>query len=202
MDAKLQSFLDKAEIVEVVQTERAARDSASWTTMLNTFHDDSIVDISWFLGSGAEFVAASRRLYESGRHSAHQMGPTLVSLNGRRALAQTSCAVCVRMRLDGVEVEVTAHSRLHERLEQRDGAWRLSRMGIVYVRDQLSLVNPAERVEIDAARLAAYRPSYKFLSYFLALTGETPRADLPGIDRPETVQPLIERDGTWLRTGR
>ncbi|BDB28671.1 nuclear transport factor 2 family protein (plasmid) [Cupriavidus sp. P-10] len=198
MQDRLQAMLDKCEIAEVVQTERAARDQAQWTRMLDTYHPDSVVDLSWFFGSGPEFVAASQRLFEAGRHSAHQMGPTLVTLRGDRALAHTPCAVAVRTRLDGVEVDVTTHSRLHERMERRDGAWRIARMGIVYLRDGMTVVNPCERVEIDAAMLATYRPTYRFLSYLLAQAGQQPRLDLPGIDRPETVRPLLDRDEAWL----
>ncbi|HZZ02655.1 nuclear transport factor 2 family protein [Paraburkholderia sp.] len=201
MDKELQQLLDKSEINEVVQKERAFRDQARWDEMQAAFHDDSVVDLSWFKGSGPEFVASSRRLYEAGRHSAHQMGPTLVSLIGSRALASTSCAVCLRTRLSGVEVELTAHSRLYERLEKRDGEWRIARMGIVYLRDLLIPVNPAERVEIDNARLSAFRSSYRFLSYLLAETGVAPRDDLPGEDRPETVKPMLDADLRWLEAG-
>ncbi|WP_019450550.1 nuclear transport factor 2 family protein [Cupriavidus sp. BIS7] len=198
MQERLQAMLDKAEIAEVVQAERAARDQAQWVRMLETYHADAVVDLSWFHGSGREFVAASRRLFEAGRHSAHQMGPTLVTLRDDRALAHTPCAVTARMHLDGVEVEVTAHSRLHERVERRDGVWRIAHMGIVYLRDALAVLNPSERVVLDAGQLAAYRPSYRFLSYLLAHVGQRPRPDLPGIDQPETVQPLLDRDDAWL----
>lgn len=198
MQDRLQAMLDKAGIAEVVQTERAARDQAQWARMLDTYHADSVVDLSWFHGSGPEFVAASRRMFEAGRHSAHQMGATLVTLRGDRALAHTPCAVTARTHLDGVEVEVTTHSRLHERAERRDGVWRIARMGIIYLRDGLAVVNPSERVALDAAKLAAYRPTYRFLSYLLAHVGQQPRLDLPGIDRPETVQPLLDSDDAWL----
>lgn len=198
MQDRLQAMLDKAEIAEVVQTERAARDQAQWARMLDTYHPDAVVDLSWFHGSGPDFVAASQRQFESGRHSAHQMGPTLVTLQGDRALAHTPCAVTARTHLDGVEVEVITHSRLHERVQRRDGAWRIARKGIVYLRDALAVVNPSERVAVDAQRLAAYRPSYRFLSYLLAHVGQPPRLDLPGIDQPETIQPLIDSDNAWL----
>ncbi|RZT36856.1 nuclear transport factor 2 family protein [Cupriavidus agavae] len=198
MQDRMLAVLDKAEITEVVQTERAARDQAQWTRMLETYHADALVDVSWFHGSGAEFVAASQRMYDAGRHSAHLMGPTLVRLRGDRALAHTPCAVTARMHLDGVEVEVTTHARLHERVERRSGVWRIARMGIVYLRDGLVVVNPSERVVLDAAQLAAYRPSYRFLSYLLAHAGQRPRPDLPGADRPETVQPLVDSDDAWL----
>jgi hypothetical protein len=201
MDKDLQWLLDRTEINDVVQQERAFRDQARWDEMRAAYHDDSIVDLSWFKGSGAEFVDASRRLYESGRHSAHQMGPTLVTLNGSRALAMTGCAVCLRTQLSGIEVELTAHSRLYERLEKRERVWRLSRMGIVYLRDLLIPVSPAYRVDIDEARLSKYRPSYRFLSYLLAETKVEPRDDLPGDDRPETVKPLLDADAHWLQTG-
>ncbi|WP_420992968.1 nuclear transport factor 2 family protein [Cupriavidus sp. 30B13] len=198
MEEKLERLLDKAEIVDIVQTERAARDQAQWDLMLRMYHDDAVVSLSWFTGSGPEFVAASRRMLESGGHSAHQMGPTLVTQNGSRALAQTTCAVSIRTRLRSVEVEVTAHSRLHQRLEKRGGQWRISRLSIVYLRDMLSLVNPADSVEIDAARLARHRPSYRFLAYLLEENGEQPSADLAGSDRPETVRPLLDADDAWL----
>lgn len=202
MQDRLQLLIDKAEIVEVVQSERAARDQSQWDKMRAAYHDDSIVDLSWFIGSGPEFVIASRRRFlDTKRHSAHIMGSTLVSVKGSRALAQTTCAVCVRTLLHGVEVEITAHSRLHERLEKRDGIWRLSRLGIVYLRDILSLVNPASKLEIDNTRLATYRLSYRYLSYFLALTGASPRMDLPGVDQPETVEPLLTADEAWLAGG-
>lgn len=202
METKLQQLIDKAEINEVVQRERAYRDQARWDDMRTMYHEDAVVDLSWFKGSGWEFVAASRRLYEAGRHSAHQMGPTLVSLNGTRALAMTGCAVCLRTHRDGVELELTAHSRLHERLEKRDGEWRLSRMGIVYLRDLLIPVSPVQRVTIDETRLARYRSSYRFLSYLLEQTGVAPRDDLPGEDRPETVEPLLAADECWLQEAR
>lgn len=201
MQERLQAMLqmlDKAEITEVVQTERAARDQAQWSRMFDTYHLDSVVDVSWFHGSGPDFVAASRRLYEAGRHSAHQMGPTLVTLNGDRALAQTPCAVVVRAQLGGTEVEVTTHARLHECVERRAGGWRIARMGIVYLRDGLAVVNPSARIELDTAKLATFRPAYRFLSYLLADIGQQPRLDLPGADRPDTVQPLIDGEQAWL----
>ncbi|GJG94257.1 nuclear transport factor 2 family protein [Cupriavidus pauculus] len=201
MQERLQAMLemlDKAEIAEIVQTERAARDQAQWARMFNTYHLDAEVGVSWFQGSGPDFVAASRRMYEAGHHSAHQMGPTLVTLNGDRALAHTPCAVVARTRLQGVEVEVTTHARLHERMVRRAGAWRIARMGIVYLRDGLVVVNPSERVALDVARLADFRATYRFLSYLLAEIGQQPRLDLPGTDRPETVQPLLDSDDAWL----
>lgn len=198
MQDRLQVMLDKAEISEIVQAERGARDQAQWARMLDTYHADAVVDLSWFHGSAPDFVAASRRMFEAGRHSAHLMGPTLVTLRGDRALAHTPCAVTARTHLDGVEVEVTTHSRLHEHVERRDGVWRIRRLGIVYLRDGLAVVNPSERVVLDAAKLAAYRPTYRFLSYLLAHAGQQPRPDLPGIDRPQTVKPLLDNDDAWL----
>jgi hypothetical protein len=198
MQDRLLAMLDKFEIAEVVQTERAARDQAQWERMLATYHQDSVVDLSWFHGSGPDFVHASRRTYDAGRRSAHEMGPTLVTLRGDRALAHTPCAVTARTRFDGVEVEVVTHSRLHQRMLRRDGQWRIARLGIVYLRDSLAVVNPSERIHLDADALAAYRPSYRFLSYVLKQAGEQPRPDLPGTDVPETVQPLLDRDNAWL----
>lgn len=193
--------VDKVLVAEVVQTERAARDQAQWDRMLACFHPDSRVEISWFQGTGPEFVAASERNYAAGSRSMHQMGPTLARVRGDRALAETGCAILVRGVVAGVAASVTSHSRLHERLERRNGEWRLSAMRIVYQQDLMTPLDPSERLALDRGRLGAYRPSYRFLSYLLAERGNTPSPDLAGSDRPEAVAALLAEEDAWLAEG-
>lgn len=199
--AALQEQLDKALITEVVQTERAARDQAQWDRMLACFHPDSRVEISWFQGAGPQFVAASEQAYAAGARSLHQMGPTLARARGDRGLAETGCAILLQGAVGGVKVIVTSHSRLHERLERRDGQWRLSGLRIVYQHDIMAPLDPSDRLALDADRLGAYRASYRFLSYLLAESGEAPSPVLAGADRPETVAALLKAEDAWLGRG-
>lgn len=192
------SQLDKLAVAEVVQTERAARDQGQWERMAACFHPDSVVSISWIETSGPEFVAASQRAFASGMRHLHQMAPTLVTLNGDRALAESGAAILLGGRVGGVEVMVTSHARMHARVERSEGVWKIVRLGAVYFEDEMRARIPGETLPLDAARLAAYRPSLRFLSYLLEEGGKTPRADLAGIDRPERVEAFLAAEQAWL----
>ncbi len=190
--------LDKLAVAEVVQTERAARDQGQWARMAACFHPDSIVSISWIETSGPDFVAASEKAFAAGMRHLHQMAPTLVTLNGDRALAESGAAILLGGRISDVEVMVTSHARMHARVERRDGAWKIVRLGAVYFEDAMAARVPGETPELDAARLAGYRPSLRFLSYLLEESGKTPRADLAGIDRPDLIDAMLGADQAWL----
>ena len=190
--------LDKLAVAEVVQTERAARDQGQWARMAACYHPDSVVSISWIETSGPEFVAASERAFAAGMRHLHQMAPTLVTLNGDRALAESGAAILLGGRIGAVEVMVTSHARMHARVERRGGAWRIVRLGAVYFEDEMRARVPGEVPALDAARLAGYRPSLRFLSYLLEEGGKTPRADLAGIDRPELVEAFLNAEQVWL----
>ncbi len=197
MDAELRAYLDKAAVAEVVQTERAARDAGEWTRMGDCYHPDSLVSISWIEASGLEFVEASRRAFAEGVRHLHQMA-SLVTLNRNRALAQTGCAILLAGWAGEVEVNVTSHARLYARAERREGRWRLSGFRAMYFQDALAAKNPAEIPHLDPARLASYRPSYRFLSYVIEEAGKTARHDLAGVDRPDLVEALRTGEEAWL----
>lgn len=190
--------LDKLAVAEVVQTERAARDQGQWARMAACFHPDSVVSISWIETSGADFVAASEKAFASGMRHLHQMAPTLVTLNGDRALAESGAAILLGGRIDRVEVMVTSHARMHARVERRDGMWKIVRLGAVYFEDAMAARIPGETPVLHAARLAGYRPSLRFLSYLLEEGGKTPRTDLAGIDRPDLIEAMLGADQAWL----
>ncbi len=198
MDAELRAFIDKAAVAEVVQTERAARDAGQWERMADCYHPDSLVSISWIEASGPEFVEASRRAFAEGVRHLHQMAPSLVRLNGERALAQTGCAILLSGRVGEVEANVTSHARLFARAEKREGQWRLSGFRALYFQDALAPQDPSQTPRLDPERLAAYRPSYRFLSYVIEEAGKTARLDLAGIDRPDLVEALHASEAAWL----
>jgi len=191
--------LDKLAVAEVVQTERAARDQGQWARMAACYHPDSVVSISWIETSGPEFVTASEKAFAAGLRHLHQMAPTLVTLNGDRALAESGAAILLGGRIGAIEVMVTSHARMHARVERRDGVWRIARLAAVYFEDAMAARIPGETPVLDAARLAGYRPSLRFLSYLLEEGGKTPRADLAGIDRPDLVEAILGGEQQWLR---
>ncbi|MER6346527.1 nuclear transport factor 2 family protein [Streptomyces sp. NPDC001595] len=192
------------EIETVVLTERWARDMARWDVMAEQFHPDSLVDISWIRTSGPEFVRLSRQSFEAGGRSCHVLSPVLIHVNGDRATADTGVVIAGRIGVGGVDVNLTAYSRIVERLERRGKDWRISELKCVYQFDHLTPVNPDETVDLDPDRLARYRPSYSALSYWVEETrgAAAVRHDLPGVDRPESIGDLYAANSAWLARGR
>ncbi len=187
---------DRAAVIDLVQTERAARDQGQWDRMAACYHADSTVSISWIETTGADFVAASRAAFANGIRHLHRMSPTLVTLNGDRALAETGCVILLPGRIAGMAVTVSADARLFARAEKR-GVWRLSRLAGLYLTDSWQFETGA-LPQIDNARLASYRPPYRHLSYLLAESGKQARADLPGLDRPDLCDTLYRNEAAWL----
>ena len=53
------SAMDHIEVANVLLTERWARDMAQWDEMRAMYHPDATVSISWFKGTGEEFINGS-----------------------------------------------------------------------------------------------------------------------------------------------
>ncbi|MFO1014617.1 MAG: nuclear transport factor 2 family protein [Caulobacteraceae bacterium] len=198
MDPEVKSLLDKAAIAELVQTERAARDQGQWDRMAACYWPKSVVSISWINTSGPEFVEASKKAFAEGVRHIHHMAPTLVTLKGDRALAETGCEILLGGKIGGVAVSVTSQARLHCRVERRNGAWKLISLTAAYFGDAMAAKNPREIPPLDSAQLASYRETYRFLAYLLAQSGKAARPDLAGIDRPDLMKRLHDAEAAWL----
>jgi len=195
-------LLDQLAVAELVRCERDARDHGRWEEMASSYAPDSVVHISWFHGSGADFVAGSREIAASGLTGRHRLWPSLVRCNGDRAIAETDMAVELRRVVGGVEVDNTAYARLLTRARRTGDGWRIVRFESIYQRDSLVPVVPGTAPEIRPEDLARYRPSYRFLSYLMALDGHELAQDLPGDDKPELVQAVRDSARQWLETRR
>jgi hypothetical protein len=196
MSGALADLADRAAIIDLVQTERAARDQGQWDRLAACYHADSTVSISWIETTGPDFVTASKAAFANGIRHLHRMSPSIVTLNGDRALAETGCVILLPGKIAGVQVTVTADARLFVRAEKR-GVWRITRLAGLYLTDSWAF-EPGLTPTIDQARLAAYRPPYAHLSYLLAETGKQARSDLPGLDRPDLCDALYRAEGAWL----
>lgn len=187
---------DRAAVTDLVQTERAARDQAQWDRLAACYHPGSTVSISWIETSGADFVAASKAAFAAGIRHLHRMSPSIVTLNGDRALAETGCVILLPGVIGGAPVTVTADARLFVRAEKR-GVWRISRLAALYLADAWAF-EPGVIPQIDRDRLASYRAPYRHLSYLLHESGKQARPELPGLDRPDLCEALYRGEGAWL----
>ena len=198
--------LNRLEIAEVILRERAARDLAFWEEMASYYHPESEIEVSWFRGSGAEFVERTKLQYEATRRRSdemdrlnfHEMGAAVVSVRNDRAIAETACTLHSFFPLDGVACKNTAFVRLLWRAQRLNGQWLIAGLRCVYLRDHITACNPSEVPAIDQTELDRYRVSYRFTSYHLSRLGLNPKDDLPGADRPETVVALRRAEQAWL----
>ena len=201
-----EGLLDRLAIAEIIQQERAARDFAVWSEMASYYHPDSSVEVSWFKGSGQEFVERTRKQYERAQQQSdhaerihfHEMGSAVVTLNGARAIAETACTLHSFFPLDGIACKNTAFVRLMWRAQRLDGRWLIAGLRCLYIRDLISPCNPGQTPHLDQAELDRYRVSYRFTCHHLARLGLDPKDDLPGVDRPETMVALRQGERAWL----
>jgi SnoaL-like domain len=180
---------DRIAIYELVQRERSARDLERWDEMAAYYNVDSDVDISWFRGTGAAFVAASKKMVTTSLRSFHEMGPTVVTIKENRALAETGCAIHLIGNVGDIEVDVTGQARMYSRVERKSDEWLLSGLRVLYISDCMVPLDPTRSPKLDPARL---------IQYLLGENGHTSRTDLPGTDQRESVEALWKAEEQWL----
>ena len=193
-------------IAEMIQRERAARDFALWSEMASYYHPKSSVEVSWFKGSGQEFVERTRSQSDKAQQQSdhaerihfHEMGSAVVTLNRSKAIAETACTLHSFFPLDGIACKNTAFVRLMWRAQMLEGRWLIAGLRCLYIRDLISPCNPGQVPHLDPAELDRYRVSYRFTCHHLAQLGLEPKDDLPGVDRPETVVALRKGERDWL----
>lgn len=196
-------LLARLAAIEAVHRERASRDEADWATFAALFEPDATVEVSWFRGGGAEFVRLSRAQSEAGFQTLHHITTARALVNGDHALVRAACIITTIRPLvvGGIDVSISADTRLHYRLRWRDGSWRVVGLVAVYLKDSVVPRIPGQSIEFDRARLAQGRESYRYLTYLMAERGVAVSQDLPGIDRPESLQRVLAADEAWLAAG-
>jgi hypothetical protein len=188
---------DISAITQLILRERTSRDTADWETMRDCFHPDSKVKLSWFDGSGPDFVEGSIDMANRGMFAKHRLAPILVDLAGDRAVASLTAIIDIPRVIDGVDLILSAHGRFIYRAERRDDVWRIFSFDCIYTRDELTPAVLGQSISIDPAEVKGFRPSYRNLTWCLMKTGYEVDQDLPGDDRPETVQKLMKAIDDW-----
>lgn len=190
---------DTTAVTQLVLRERQGRDRGWWDQMAACYGPESSVFVSWFRGSGADFVATSRTRTAGGTNPLHRLSPPVVQSRGRRAVAEVPAAIEFRTTLDGVEVDHVAYTRLLYRVESHESTWLVRDLTAIYERDTLAPTVPGQTVTLDPELLAGTRSSYRYLSYLTRLRSGTPRDDLYGDDQPGPVEQLYVSAFEWMR---
>jgi hypothetical protein len=141
----MQQMLDEYAVRSVRQRWAFARDHGEWETMRACFHPDATVRVLWYSGPVAGFLDETIKSFaerEPGGGSKHWFGNSRVWVKGDRALLETDAQVLGRNRTGGYLFDFTLFIRLYDRIERRQGEWRILRMDAIYDRDRLDPVIP------------------------------------------------------------
>lgn len=191
----LQDVIDRANVKELLEFERFSRDNGLWDAMDECYAPDSRVDISWFQGTGHEFVEATKKLEG---FAPHKIYTTELWTNGDRAVAIMLITLHMRQDIDGYPVDLLTDSKLVFRTQRIDGRWYIVAFDVIYEKDSLVPVFPNARINIPAEETAKYRPSYGGMIYLRKKAGLPISENLPGIDRPDLVEKLYRTVDDWL----
>lgn len=185
-------------VSQLILHERQGRDRGWWHQMHDTFASDAQVRLSWFRGSGADFVAESRKMTDRGDISVHRLSPATVHIHGDRAFVEISTGIEMRAEVNGVLADLVSYARLLYRAEKRDGSWKIISLDPIYERDTLAPAVPGADLRIDPQHLEHFRTPYQMLAYHLSERGYSINDDLYGDDRPEEAKKVYADIWRWL----
>jgi hypothetical protein len=143
------------------------RDLGEWDRLRNLFHPDATIEITWFAGKAGDFVDGSMKMGASDFKSKHVITSPVVTFNSGKAIAETNAIVVGDNAVLGVGCE--AHARFYDRVEKRDGVWRIVDRQAIY--DVCTFTFPTGFVELDQRAVQKYPREYAALAYLLEKSG-------------------------------
>ena len=191
---------DRLAIRELVENWVVWRDAGDWERFQTVWHSDGRMMATWFQGPAEDFIRVSREGLARGVSILHFLGGMSADVAGDRAVAQTKMTISQRALVHEVLCDVVCTGRFYDFVERRDGRWGIVLRQPIYEKDRMDPVDPAARLDLDAATLARFPAGYRHLAYLQAGLGYDVKADMPGLTGPE-VQALYERGSRWLAGG-
>ncbi len=183
---------DRTEIAELMNGW-LHRDLGRWDDLAALFHDDAIIEITWFKGTAAEFVAGSRRMGSSDLTSRHVIGAPMIAMRGNRAFVETP--VIIVGQHSTLHLGATTHGRMLDRVEKRGGRWGIVERHCSY--DISSFDYPRGAVDIDWSIVDAHPAEYAPLAYLLTVAGYPVEGTFP--TRFSSLETKIRSDvDVWL----
>lgn len=190
--------LEKEAVRRLLTFERFCRDNALWDEMRTCYLDDAVVNSSWFRGLGMDYIKALSTRKERAPHHIHCI---LVWTHGNRAVAMMETTLQQRSDIDGVPIDLAADAQMLYRLVRINGEWYVQEWTTIYEQDNIISAVPNQQLNITPADLAEFRPSCQSIAYLHKKHGKKFYDDLPGHDRPESVEAIYEEADRWLQHG-
>ncbi|MCE9884211.1 nuclear transport factor 2 family protein [Obesumbacterium proteus] len=154
-------------IIADLMTGWMHRDLAEWDKMLELFHPDGTIEVTWFEGLFTEFVKGSQRMGNSALVTKHLIGSPMIQFNGDKAIAETNAMIVIENAQ--MKLGASVHNRFYDWVEKRNGVWKIAHRQSIY--DFGSFNFPQGIVEIDKATAEKFPIAYAPLAYLLEKSG-------------------------------
>jgi ketosteroid isomerase-like protein len=134
-DPEIQRLIDEAAIRRLIALYPRALDRHDHDLLASMFHPDAIDDHGPANGPVSNFLALMRERSRAGVHWTHHYGNQIIELEGDTAFVETYCIALCRQGAVGEEGygrEILLRLRYLDRVEKRDGVWKIAHRKLVY----------------------------------------------------------------------
>jgi hypothetical protein len=194
-------LIDRLAIRQLVENWALLRDARQWDRFRTVWHDDGVMQATWFQGTRDDFIKVSEEGYAKGVRILHFLGGSTVDVADIRAIAQTKMTISQRAKVEDVLCDVVCTGRFYDFFEKRGGRWGLVLRQPIYEKDRLDPLDPSAKLSLDKELLARFPEGYRHLAYLQTRIGYKVKPDMPGLDGPE-LDALYARGAKWLKGER
>jgi hypothetical protein len=148
VDAQLQRLVDESAIRRLLACYSRAIDRRDYELLRSCYHPDAIDEHGVYDGDIEGFVEFLSS-HPPAEYEAHFLGNMLIEVKDKVAIAETYCLALRRFRNDAGELrDRFQHVRYCDRLERREGEWRIAHRVVSYGHGRIDLVpEPTEFIE-------------------------------------------------------
>jgi len=198
-EERIQHFLDRTEIFDLIRFERWCRDMKDWPGLVSCYVPGAHVRTTWFEGTVEEFARASEAKMKRDSSAKHWIWPAHANIKGDRATCESWSLLFDRLNFDGVEFDYNSFVRFFSRLVRTpDRGWRMSTFEGIYGRDALVPVMEGTTLEIDWDEAKKIRKSYRLMGYTQIKRGYEVPNDLIGDDDIEGRNAFYAEAKAWV----
>ena len=134
-DPEIQRVIDESKIRNLLDKYPRALDRQDHDLLASLFHPGAVDDHGVYNGPAAGFVEFMRRGGKPGVHWTHHNGTRIVEIEGDVADCETYTIAMCRMGAPGEpghDREIFLRVRYLDRVEKRDGLWKIAHRRVVY----------------------------------------------------------------------
>jgi hypothetical protein len=107
-------------------------------------------------------------------------------------------AILVRGKLGDVSVDVNCLGVFYDRVEKRNGQWRIAKRNVIYDKDTLTPVHAGDAIQLSSERLLRFPEGYRHLAYLQSFNGGNVNPELPTARSEASIKLKLETQ-QWLR---